>query len=419
MMRAARCETLVLAGEPSVFGEEAGLESIEAAHALFARKHPDFVEELAKARVQALWDPIALHRAPFSTALFDLGVVLRGHQILDGKATIMVGDALGGAFGFDSTALARVFAEYAGRTAYEPAIAWLDGISRTPVAPANLLVAVRGLRLAAEVEIGDWRFIPREGAQQSFDIEHHLIDIDKATFGGACHAIAVCPLGEVPWRFDHTSQQGHDASRRSGALIEQLRMITNAIAYADGGAPSSDRWWAVYVGETFGPFLQPVTTMRDIQSRHPFELTDLTDAGIEAAARHLQFEGAFRKQMDIAARRLASARRRVGDQADTLIDLAIAVESLLGDSNRADFTYKLSLRGGLLLGEDLPARKVIYKAIRELYDARSQVVHGRDCRDVSIIDRGDQLIARLINRIAHTGRMPDWPTLELSGGAAI
>lgn len=394
------------------------METLRTAYMVFANKHPDFIAQLDQVRAQSAWDLLAMHRASFNTALFDLGVALRTHPILDGSGTIMVNAASGGAFGFGSEGLAMVFAEYAGRSSFDDAIDWLDRIVETPTAPANLLVAIRGLRLNSEVKIGAWLFVPREEARDRFDIDLHLISIDKETIGGACHAIAVSPLGDVPWRSGMSTAESQQANQTCQGLIDQLRVINNAIAYTDGGAPSVDRWWTVYAGDTFRPFLQPPTTVRDIQPRHPFKITDLSNAGAAAAARHLEFKGSFKKQMDIAARRLASARRRVGDQADTLIDLAIAIESLLGDSERSDFTYKLSLRGGLLLGDDLDSRKRIHGTIRELYKARGQVVHGQDCRDMTIIDRSDQVIADLIDRMADLGRIPDWSSLELSGGLA-
>ncbi len=44
---------------------------------------------------------------------------------------------------------------------------------------------------------------------------------------------------------------------------------------------------------------------------------------------------------------------------------------------RQELTYRLQLRAALLLGTTLSERKEIRKAVHDLYNLRSRVVHGK------------------------------------------
>ena len=60
---------------------------------------------------------------------------------------------------------------------------------------------------------------------------------------------------------------------------------------------------------------------------------------------------------------------------ERLVDYAIALEALVGDSS-SGLTYRLALRTAVLVGESFVERAEIAALVRELYKARSEVVHG-------------------------------------------
>lgn len=62
---------------------------------------------------------------------------------------------------------------------------------------------------------------------------------------------------------------------------------------------------------------------------------------------------------------------------DTFVDLAIALESLLGPSDQSgEISYRIASRAAWLLGTDDEHSKKIHKQVKTLYDLRSEVVHG-------------------------------------------
>jgi hypothetical protein len=64
---------------------------------------------------------------------------------------------------------------------------------------------------------------------------------------------------------------------------------------------------------------------------------------------------------------------------DKIMDAMISMEALyLYDSENAELSYRLSLRAACLLGRDEGEKNYIRKLLKEVYDLRSKVVHGRN-----------------------------------------
>lgn len=77
----------------------------------------------------------------------------------------------------------------------------------------------------------------------------------------------------------------------------------------------------------------------------------------------------------LAAGRLVSATRR-DDTDDTVVDLCVALEALVGDKGPGETTYKVAMRTAALLADEWKpsfTRMVVTRA----YSYRSDVVHGR------------------------------------------
>jgi hypothetical protein len=100
------------------------------------------------------------------------------------------------------------------------------------------------------------------------------------------------------------------------------------------------------------------------------------DEALSWAERYLRMDGQQRRSLDVALDRLNLARRR-RSPGDKAIDAGICLEALLGDDSPQELTYKLRLRAALLLGTTLDGRRKIRDDVRDLYDLRSSVVHGR------------------------------------------
>jgi len=97
--------------------------------------------------------------------------------------------------------------------------------------------------------------------------------------------------------------------------------------------------------------------------------------------------------------------------ADAVIDFCIALEGLLLQQQEAELSYRFRLLGAHYLSPDDPsARREIYKQLRELYRARSTLVHGGTPSSVQelqdLATRARALAARALLKALSDG----WPT---------
>jgi Apea-like HEPN len=132
-------------------------------------------------------------------------------------------------------------------------------------------------------------------------------------------------------------------------------------------------------------------------------------------------DGQQRRSLDVALDRLNLARRR-RSPGDKAIDAGICLEALLGDDSPQELTYKLRLRAALLLGTTLDERRKIRDDVRDLYDLRSSVVHGRVRRpkdtllDGQHASRGLEICTQAVRAIVQRNARPDFAAWELTGG---
>lgn len=83
----------------------------------------------------------------------------------------------------------------------------------------------------------------------------------------------------------------------------------------------------------------------------------------------------------LSSKRLSyvSERRNIEDK---LIDCFVGLESLYLPDGNAELTFRLSLRVAKMINEDGGSQKDLFKFIKNMYDKRSKVAHGRNV-DVS------------------------------------
>lgn len=86
------------------------------------------------------------------------------------------------------------------------------------------------------------------------------------------------------------------------------------------------------------------------------------------------------KRRRLASRRLSSAALR-HEEDDAVLDLCIALEAALGDRQRSEMTYKLSMRSAAVLSLEEGAsaeQSEVLRQVKALYNWRSAIVHGDD-----------------------------------------
>jgi hypothetical protein len=137
-------------------------------------------------------------------------------------------------------------------------------------------------------------------------------------------------------------------------------------------------------------------------------------------------------KLRLPMRRLNTALRR-RDDADTAIDLGIALESLVLGRVETDKRYQAGIRCAFLLGgDDADSRHRVYHLASELYHLRNRGVHrgaltnddlnshfkGREVR--SVLEEGSQLVAKVIElSIENKAQEPDWNSLVLGPRSGV
>lgn len=124
------------------------------------------------------------------------------------------------------------------------------------------------------------------------------------------------------------------------------------------------------------------------------------------------------RALSIPISRLGSSLRRRGSlrKEDELIDAVIALEALY-EVEGSELTNKLSTRAAWFLGRTADQRMEIHKEVKDIYKARSRVVHGKNVRaqDAEMADRAFDLARKtLMKRIrSHELSKPNWDKIVL------
>ena len=127
-----------------------------------------------------------------------------------------------------------------------------------------------------------------------------------------------------------------------------------------------------------------------------------------------------------ALRRLASSVARAGrfSLEDSILDLSIALEMIYSIDN--EMTYKLGTRAGYFLGCDAEERNRIFGVVKQLYDRRSDIVHGRRTNIEELKQTSSEgfevardSLFKLLNTDITGDRHQFWNRLVMTGGVQL
>lgn len=107
------------------------------------------------------------------------------------------------------------------------------------------------------------------------------------------------------------------------------------------------------------------------------------------------------KHRFVAMRRFRSASERI-DIEDKLIDLVIALESLLIPHKSAEIGYRFRTRGAPFLPDRLGDVSARIKLMKDLYEARSSAVHGDAGKDIinhRLLNRAVDVFREVFNKL--------------------
>lgn len=197
---------------------------------------------------------------------------------------------------------------------------------------------------------------------------------------------------------------------------QKCEFVLRVFGYSEKIAATIGKYTCVYIDDVLSELdLPSFHCLFDYSNiiLNAFQPSDISEKYFE---RHQKFDVSKKKKLDIAASRLHQALVKISPS-DKIIDLSIALEALLGDG-RLDLTYKLKLRGPLLLSKDKTERKMIQKDIQNFYNIRSEVVHGtKDPKlseeQIKLVERVQEYCCKLIRHFVEVGPIIDWGDVEL------
>lgn len=136
------------------------------------------------------------------------------------------------------------------------------------------------------------------------------------------------------------------------------------------------------------------------------------------------FESKNGKEKKVFIRSLSRLAQAKGSRNidDKVIDLCIALENMpLNDSPKEQLSLSFRMRGAWLLGKNAAQRKELYTKFKNIYRARSEIVHGGDLKKkkdlykeiseniTSYLALGEELILELLV----SGFPKDWDAVVL------
>lgn len=225
---------------------------------------------------------------------------------------------------------------------------------------------------------------------------------NECVVAAATHAIAIDGY-EVPGRNRMLLEYGRAAFYPVEKIEQAFEALRIAASAPMGYAQIYMRpiGWAWHYSADLPPVIQG-----SIARRYPPSFDDygwlrqpesVTRAEVNDAAATFAELSAAGKSLQLASRRFSSAALRA-DEEDAILDLCIAIEAALGDEDHSQMNYKLSLRTAAILtvqGGRHDDALAVMKHVKDLYNWRSAIVHGRNVKKARRKFLGDEKVSGL------------------------
>lgn len=315
------------------------------------------------------------------------------------------------------------------RDSAEAAVNWLEALIATNRAHAWWLMPVWGLEVTHPVPLASGAsLIPFSALPDS---EHRRRFEGRPLLEPFPSALSREPPGSVimletvidPLFYDDNSASMLRLDDNIFTLMDDIRRCLSLI----GPAALLSSWrWLQFESEDLAK-LAPTGTSSSYVEIHPARLLRYGAFDAERAhqliERYLALQDSDRSRIGLSLDRFERAMRRHAP-GDAAIELAIALDSLLGDGN-TELTWRVSLRSALILGGSRADRIQIRSVIKALYDVRSQLVHeGKIAQAIKIkkigklsvddlLKQGRIIAARILEAAILRGHLPDWFEEEL------
>jgi hypothetical protein len=319
----------------------------------------------------------------------------------------------------------------------EEAINWLQKVLGTTSAAGTTTNALWGAPVEQEMILCEGvKIVPIEalpdGPNKQWILNHSHIDthlplMSALSFTPPQSALVVAQKVE-PFIIDaeRETHAHHNNYLQTHELIQSIILVLTVVG--PRAVISSAQWFTFddLDLEQACLFSGRSTQMLEISPNRPsIEPTlNCTDAQ-EIVRAYLALQSATQAKVRVALQRLSQSLRRhnVGDRA---VELATALEALLGDNSTTEMTHKIKVRSVRLIGGANDARIRNAAIINKTYAIRSALVHtgrvdasGTDtiCGErlpVSyIVEQATRICAEVIKIVIRRGSVPDWSKFDI------
>jgi hypothetical protein len=320
----------------------------------------------------------------------------------------------------------------------EEAINWLQKVLRTTSAVGTTTNALWGAPVEQEVILFEGvKIIPIEELPDSpnkqWITKHSLIDtqlpvMSMLSFTPPQSALVVSRKVE-PFIVDpeREPRSPHNDYLQIHELMQNITLVLTVVGPRT--VMSSARWFTFDDPdlEHACMFSGRSTQMLEILPNQPSNEPTLNGAEAqEIVLAYLALQSATQAKVRVALQRLSQSLRRhnVGDRA---VELATALETLLGDDATTEMTHKIKVRSVRLIGGTNDTRIRNAAIINKTYNIRSKLVHtgrvdaaGSDtiCGErvpISyIVEQATRICADVIKIIIRRGLVPDWSIFDIT-----
>jgi len=355
---------------------------------------------------------------------------------------IMLNHGRGGQMGFYPNffagPLAKKLTESGSATA---ALQWLDKILSTKEAGGHHITALWGVPLSQKIEISEtislvpFAELPDSSGKQQIAPDKSPasslplgIGLSQVFSDGPSSAILV-KHNVKPFVIRLRQNTGPTSPQRPETLGESDDIITVLHSFGPRTVIPLGTWFS-FEDPDYNDLIYAGMSCR-LWEFHPHFPQCGPEIEAEALKRRLRaFQAlakADKKKVETAINRLGYSILRLGDS-NKALELAIALETLLGDNELTGMAHKSRTRAGRFLGGTGQQRKRSADIVRKVYDIRSALVHAgtNTTKDQNIggskisvhdlIIEATTLVCKIIEKVLEQGNIPSWETFDLEIG---
>jgi hypothetical protein len=305
----------------------------------------------------------------------------------------------------------------AAKTSPEEAVAWLPRALSETHADIRLYAEILGAQIdfstafSNGIEVSDWPQVPGNSFTELMRQHSHL------------RFVASVEPSVVAWTtYGAVSTDGLPAPQALSGFIDRVRQIVLPLTITDVAACPT-------IGRTWGEFVDPDIHDLGAARTWPHQTEDgaapvwpvaIRSEAQKIVEKYLALPKKTLGPLHLALDRLNLARRRASP-GNKAIELAIALEALVGTRENDSLTHKVSTRAAVIMGGDLAGRMMRRRLIKGLYTARSSVVHGGsiDKKLSATIGEGFRIVSRLCQLMLERGEPFDLDAVDLLGSLPL